>query len=183
MFDLRDMPTVISIPTMFTAEECEHIIKLGSKLNNKEDAAIVGKTNITSRKGTVSWMDPSAQNDLTTKIFKIVQHVNKYNWKFSLYGFLEPLQFSIYNVGDHYGWHKDLGSQKLSMRKLSFSIQLSDDNDYAGGNLMFLANKYTASKERGCIHIFPSYEAHQVSAVTQGTRHALVGWVSGKPFS
>jgi PKHD-type hydroxylase len=44
-------------------------------------------------------------------------------------------------------------------------------NDHAGIK--------TASKERGTVHLFPSYMPHKVTPITRGTRYSLVIWVHG----
>jgi PKHD-type hydroxylase len=86
---------------------------------------------------------------------------------------------------DHYVWHRDTLSipSKESERKLSFSIQLSDPNSYQGGDLEFLPDMPGIYKKaQGSLLIFPSYLTHRVSAVTQGTRYVIVGWIHGPMF-
>jgi PKHD-type hydroxylase len=78
----------------------------------------------------------------------------------------------------------DLGRQ-FPNRKLSFSVQLSDDADYVGGDLRFHYIKNqpeVAPKEKGKVIFFPSWMVHDVTPVTQGTRRSLVGWVNGPNF-
>ena len=68
------------------------------------------------------------------------------------------------------------------VRKLSFSIQLSDPDDYEGGNLQLLdegGSNYLAPRQRGCICLFDSRTQHRVLKVTKGTRKSIVGWVVG----
>jgi PKHD-type hydroxylase len=68
------------------------------------------------------------------------------------------------------------------VRKLSFSIQLSDPDDYEGGNVQLLdeaGNNYIAPRKRGCICLFDSRTQHRVLKVTKGTRKSIVGWVVG----
>ena len=68
------------------------------------------------------------------------------------------------------------------VRKLSFSIQLSDPDDYEGGNVQFLdeaGNSYFAPRKRGTIVLFDSRTMHRVLKVTKGTRKSIVGWTVG----
>ena len=79
------------------------------------------------------------------------------------------------------------------VRKLSFSIQLSDPEDYEGGELEFKVNKYGSEKrgdfaldetffapnKKGTIIIFDSRVKHRVCEVKSGVRKSLVGWVVG----
>jgi PKHD-type hydroxylase len=37
-------------------------------------------------------------------------------------------------------------------------------------------------RARGAIIVFPAFFAHRVTAVTKGTRLALVGWIHGDSF-
>ena len=115
------------------------------------------------------------------------------------------MQFTQYDVGEFYGWHNDAGisghykpvsvgnhhegrtqdylNEKLELvRKLSFVIQLSDPDDYEGGNLQLLAEdgkSYFAPRKRGTVVVFDSRTQHRVIKVTKGTRKSLVGWVVG----
>ncbi len=65
-------------------------------------------------------------------------------------------------------------------RKLSICIQLSNPDDYTGGEFEFktLENP-TGYKTQGSILVFPSYNEHQITEITSGTRYSLVGWMEG----
>ena len=95
------------------------------------------------------------------------------------------LQYTVYNPGDHYTWHvDDMIHQAPSVRKLSFSLQLSDPSEYEGGELQFYhANgSHLANKTKGSITFFDSRVMHRVRKVRSGTRRALVGWIGGPPW-
>lgn len=66
-------------------------------------------------------------------------------------------------------------------RKLTFSIQLSDPSEYEGGDLIIDVGFYptTASKVLGDAIFFLPDAVHEAKPVTKGSRHVLVGWVSG----
>ena len=69
-------------------------------------------------------------------------------------------------------------------RKLSVVVQLSDPEEYEGGELK-LHTSYDPiiiKKERGMIVSFPSYTLHEVAPVTKGERYSLVAWVHGPAF-
>ncbi len=68
------------------------------------------------------------------------------------------------------------------VRKLSFALQLSDSNEYTGGEVQFLDNggkTYFAPKQRGTLMVFDSRTKHRVRRVRSGLRKSLVGWVVG----
>jgi PKHD-type hydroxylase len=102
-------------------------------------------------------------------------------WNFNLSHFKEDLQLGQYIEGEgHYDWHMDVG-ENASTRKLSVSIQLSDPEEYEGGELNFFINRneIKAPKTKGTVVIFPSFFMHKVSMVTKGVRKSLVIWVHG----
>ena len=77
------------------------------------------------------------------------------------------------------------------VRKLSMTLNLTDPDDYSGGDLKFDfvphmgRGRFKTCKEirpRGSIIIFPSFIHHQVTPVTKGTRYSAVIWSLGRPF-
>ena len=70
-------------------------------------------------------------------------------------------------------------------RKLSMTIQLSDDNDYEGGDFIFQKNLIDIPPDskklraKGTILVFPSFLPHAVTPVTKGERKSLVVWADG----
>ena len=65
-------------------------------------------------------------------------------------------------------------------RKLSICIQLSDPEEYKGGEFQFKSlDSPTNYKTKGSILVFPSYNEHQITEITSGTRYSLVGWMEG----
>jgi PKHD-type hydroxylase len=64
------------------------------------------------------------------------------------------------------------------------TIQLTDPDEYEGGDLQFMINQrvVTAPREKGTIIVFPSFILHRVTEITKGTRESIVAWVSGPAF-
>lgn len=139
-------------------------------------------------------------------LWHYVQRANRENFLYDLRNIDgESLQYTRYEVGQFYGWHNDAGlatqykpvsvgnrqdglaqdfvNENIELvRKLSFSLQLSDPDDYEGGNVQFLdeaGNSYIAPRKRGTIVLFDSRTQHRVLKVTKGTRKSIVGWVCG----
>jgi PKHD-type hydroxylase len=70
-------------------------------------------------------------------------------------------------------------------RKLSCSVQLSDENDYEGGDLLFQPGsdkEIIVPKKQGSIIVFSSMLRHKVAPVTSGTRYSAVAWMRGPAF-
>jgi hypothetical protein len=102
---------------------------------------------------------------------------------------LSQVDFLKYTKGMFYKLHSDV-SPKINCsshkRKLTTIIQLSDESDYCGGDLVIFGNtleQYKITKKKGSIIVFPSYLPHEVKEVKEGIRYSLVGWITGPPFS
>ena len=142
------------------------------------------------RSSKVAFFNPEEHlGDLFNKISKSISFFNAKYWNFDLTSFVENWQYTIYESGenDHYDWHVDnIDSWNSSPRKLSVVIQLSDPDEYEGGELMFnfgsLEGDQIAVKKKGTLIMFPSYVLHKVAPVTAGVRRSLVFWVSGPGF-
>ena len=124
----------------------------------------------------------------------------------------ENLQYTKYSEGQYYNWHNDAGISnyykpqyvgnsgnfdddpnnlqttdflKTScelVRKLSFTLQLSDPDEYEGGNVQLIdeaGRSYIAPRQRGTIILFDSRTQHRVIKVKKGVRKSIVGWVLG----
>ena len=115
------------------------------------------------------------------------------------------LQYTHYKEGQFYSWHSDTaldtyhkpqvrfastvgrGQEEMIqtgeyVRKLSFTLQLSDPTDYRGGEVEFLdseGQRFLAPKQRGTMIVFDSRTRHRVRKVKEGLRKSIVGWVVG----
>jgi PKHD-type hydroxylase len=117
----------------------------------------------------------------------------------------ESMQYTQYGPGQFYSWHNDAGiagaykpqavgnrvdglandfvNENIELvRKLSFVLQLSDPDDYEGGNLQLLdesGKSYIAPRKRGTVILFDSRTQHRVLPVKSGLRKSIVGWTVG----
>jgi PKHD-type hydroxylase len=120
------------------------------------------------------------------RVTDIVLNLNEKFFKFDLFGLNEGFQFTNYEApSGKYGKHVDRGTNIL-VRKLSISIQLTDPEEYEGGELKLYDGGEEEGtlmyKTQGTLIMFPSYVLHEVMPVTKGTRNSLVTWVTGKQF-
>ncbi|MFT6502242.1 MAG: PKHD-type hydroxylase [Crocinitomicaceae bacterium] len=137
------------------------------------------------RKSSVMFIDNTPENDwLYSRLAGMAIKTNNERYWFDLLGFHQELQLTRYSEGDFFNWHLDFGAGEISARKLSMTIQLSDSDEYEGGDLQFMINEkiVTAPRKKGTLIIFPSFIIHRVTEITKGTRQSIVGWVSGPPF-
>ena len=172
----------------FSDEEIENIIKLGENRNPLTAKVDNGRVVRDIRVSNTSWIDLKEDSQwLYDKIADIIIRLNFQYYKFDLTGLYEHMQFTIYEGNElgHYDWHLDGGGNTHTIpRKLSFVLQLSDPNDYEGGELQIMTsvNPMTVRKEKGFVVVFPSFTLHRVTPVTKGIRKTLVVWVTGPSF-
>ena len=147
------------------------------------------------RNNKVSWHD---SHELYGMVRPIMAEVNQASgWNFEITA-IEPIQYTVY-YGDenHYHWHTDTiinddwnnpewleetNNQNHvlanTMRKISCSIQLSDPDDYDGGDFYVAGINYKKPKV-GSALIFPSnfMFPHEVKKITNGERWSIVSWL------
>lgn len=142
------------------------------------------------RRSTLRWIELEKSSEwLYKKIIQTIKEVNALNFNY-IVTFLEMLQFTEYNEDNKgmYKVHNDCGDKNhidnsVDIRKISFSVQLSDNEDYEGGDLILYGedeNQFKKmSRNKGDIIFFSSNIEHEVTPVTKGTRYSLVGWING----
>tara|TARA_B100001109_G_scaffold150167_1_gene122100 strand:- start:483 stop:1076 length:594 start_codon:yes stop_codon:yes gene_type:complete len=124
---------------------------------------------------------------LYEKMSNMAVEANNALWNFDLYTIPEQIQYTEYYATEkgHYDWHADIGPNILSKRKVSITVQLSEPDEYEGGDLeLFRGGSMegpfeAAPRQAGCVFIFPSYLMHRVTPVTKGTRKSFVLWLGG----
>tara|TARA_R110002110_G_scaffold168133_3_gene369501 strand:+ start:788 stop:1192 length:405 start_codon:yes stop_codon:yes gene_type:complete len=121
------------------------------------------------------------------RLIELVRRSNSDQFGFDLRDFAESPQVATYRAssGGHFAWHSDIGDGPLArQRKLTLVLQLSKPGSYEGGDLQVMpsAQVLAASRDQGCVSIFPSFALHQVTPVTRGKRHSLTVWAHGPSF-
>lgn len=95
---------------------------------------------------------------------------------------LHSLIVSRYQQGMTYGLHVDnplMGGDPMWRSDVSFTLFLSDPDDYEGGELSFEmgSGEMRVKLGAGCAVCYPSTTLHRVMPVTKGERLAVVAWV------
>jgi PKHD-type hydroxylase len=166
----------------FSKEECQTIINIA-----KNKGLIKGKTKSESdvRDSKISWLYAIDGIDwVFRRVTNITLNLNERFFQFDLFGLNEGFQFTNYTApSGKYGKHIDR-AMNIPVRKLSISIQLTNPDEYKGGELyLYDDDKGTLmDKEQGTLIIFPSYILHEVMPITKGERNSLVTWVTGEQF-
>ncbi len=171
-----------------TEEKCNQLLDNLNKLELKTALVDNGKISEEIRKCKVSIVHrDDVFGNLYDDIQEFVLSCNERFYNFNLTGF-EPLQYLVYDEpGAHFKTHIDTSYYYEAGvdRKLSFTIQLSDENEYEGGDLemwRYEAKYQPVIKQKGSIVLFSSMTPHRVTPVIKGVRRSLVGWIYGPPF-
>jgi PKHD-type hydroxylase len=170
---------------VFTDQEIEEIIQIGES-QPKIKATTVGEDisqEVTDyRVSDIAWL---ANNPKTSWVFDRIADLaikaNSEMWNFDIWDFQDDLQYtSYYGNGGHYDWHADLGPG-ISNRKLSIVLQLSNSDEYEGGDLQMNTGGSILNipREKGLICFFPSFVLHRVTPLSSGLRRSLVTWLCG----
>ena len=176
---------VWSFPEALDSETCNRIIELG--LSKKKRKATVQNKQEQYRESNVVWL---YDQWITELLIPYIYSANeKAGWNFQ-WEPDEEIQFTEYNKGGYYDWHRDSFEQSDGdgkIRKISVTINLNDN--FKGGDMWFdnaleydKTDPKKISKSTGGITVFPSHVWHKVDKVTKGTRYSLVFWFKGNEF-
>ena len=178
-------------------------INLDTDKKNEESVTFINKR---KRNALNAWVP--AEHWITGFLWHYVMMANRQNFLYDIeHVDRNSLQYTVYNEGHFYGWHNDGGLpicyQPVSngnqgsydeqtqdflsttcekVRKLSFSLLLSDPETYEGGNFQLIDENektYIAPRQKGSIILFDSRARHRVTPVRKGTRKSIVGWTIG----
>lgn len=138
------------------------------------------------RSSEIAWLpDTEETRWIYDRLASLALVANRECWQLDVVGFGEKLQVARYSssTGGYYDWHMDTG-EASAHRKISVSVQLSDPQDYEGGELQLQTGRHArvTTKTKGSVVMFPSYLLHRVTPVTAGCRRSMVIWISGPPL-
>jgi PKHD-type hydroxylase len=170
----------------FSKEECQTIINIAKNKGLVKGTTFNDDKTKDVRDSKISWLYPVDGMDwVFRRVTDITLNLNERFFKFDLFGINEGFQFTNYEApSGKYGKHVDR-AMNIPVRKLSISIQLTNPEEYEGGELKLYDGEEDGiimNKEQGTLVIFPSYVLHEVMPVTKGIRNSLVTWVTGKQF-
>lgn len=172
----------------FTAEELQRIESQTGTIDFEKAATGQDKSSQISqyRKSQIKWCPQTDEwHWVYEKLHNMIYEANEIMWKMNITHMREQIQYTeYYEGGGHYDWHMDCGIGIQNQRKLSVTVQLSDSDEYEGGDLQFNlgGDPKTGQRGKGNVIIFPSFYLHRVTPVTKGTRKSFVLWVGGEPY-
>lgn len=170
----------------FSPEEVVKLREICEKYPKEKGATGGDSENISDyRISEISWIPDATETSwIYEKIANFTKIANKEMWNFDIWDFQDQLQYTTYyGDGGHYDWHMDLGPG-ISNRKISCVVQLSDPNEYEGGDLQINpgGNILVIPKKLGLVCLFPSFLLHRVTPLNGGVRKSLVTWLCGSNF-
>lgn len=187
-FKLDEMEMWAYYNDVFTADECQKIIDIGTQKSLHKGIIGGPKASLEKAKGfrhsDIAWLSGNDMEWVFRRLTDKILYLNSKFFKFNIWGLQEGLQFTRYQAPKgYYKRHVDR-SKGFLIRKLSITVQLSDPQSYKGGELLIHTGALptTLPKTRGCLFMFPSYTLHEVTEMTEGERYSLVGWITGEPF-
>lgn len=207
-------------PQFLTPQDIAEVTKCANnhelqnaQVGNPDDGNVVNEI----RSSEIKWILPSELPDyLQQKIMDGIMRAHEESgWTWEIF-YQQEIQYTIYKYkGDttdgFYTWHQDASpvlyneNGRMVQRKTSWVIQLSDPEDYEGGEFQYINPTKVfdrlpqhnigmtdltdaihtvpfSGKEQGSLLVFPSFVHHQVQKITRGERRSLVGWVCGDNY-
>jgi PKHD-type hydroxylase len=166
---------IFSVLNIEEVDKIKKIIKSGVWKNGKDSAD-----------GAAKLIKENKQITADDKIFdEIKLYLSKVHNEPAIksYTYLKELidpRVSLYEVNDHYDWHIDVALLGNKRTDLSYTIFLSDKDEYEGGELVFkIGNQiFTVKGASGQIVIYPSGLLHKVNQIKSGKRLVLIGWIN-----
>lgn len=138
-----------------------------------------GRVDEDFRRGRILYLKPERK---TRKIYNIIHShmIHNYSKVFKNFDYsnLPKIQYAYYDTGDFFKTHMDtIKLKKNTARCLTMSINLSDPDEYGGGEMLIYVNEDTTVKlnrDAGSFIIFPSFFYHEAKVVEHGDRCAIV---------
>ena len=162
---------------------CDQIISCSDKIEYKR--GLIDNGTEDGRNVDMKFLHENSFNWINALTCGYALYANCKNYQYKLSNCIdrEGVQLSHYTIGQYYDKHVDFNGSPDSKgytRKLSMSVQLSD-NSYDGGDLIlyYAGNRYIAPKSKGTVFVFDSRLTHEVTPVTKGERYSLVKWFHG----
>ena len=165
---------------LLNAEELDSIKKeLGKDNQGWED----GKNTAGSHAAKVkNNLQLKRKSDISKKLSLLIKQKilnNALIKSFTLPKHVHGIMFTKSSKGMSYGRHIDNAYMSSGRADLSFTIFLSEKNQYEGGELLIenLSSESEFKLDKGGILVYPSTYLHSVKEILTGERIVCVGWI------
>jgi PKHD-type hydroxylase len=175
----------------FSKEYCNAIVAEANKI--PKQPAVLGvngdNADLNWRKSQIAFIqrDIPEWQELFDEIWKLACQANNdwFNFHISKFDYIQYAEYDG-NVKGEYKRHHDvfyMNNDPKFHRKLSMIIQLTDPNEYDGGDLELYNISSTVPREQfrnqGSVILFPSFTEHAALPVTKGIRNSMAVWIDG----
>ena len=172
------------VDNLLTTGMCEAAVATAERLGFESSPVFAGDEpaeNPDYRRSETAWLTPDHAPELYQAITRALKDANDRWYRFSIYG-MDQIQIIRYEPGGFFVEHTDIAHAHAAHRKISLLVQLSESDDYAGGDVV-LAGRIKLPKARGSACVFPSWVQHRVDPITSGVRYSLAAWAKGAWFN
>jgi PKHD-type hydroxylase len=173
----------VTCAARLSTAKCTEIVKLGRRFA-VEAPTVVGESILTAhRVGHVHLLPDVAQTaPIYNLLWEVAADAAVRHYGLAITAITRMPHYVEYVAGyGHFHWHNDYSHESIeSPRKLTVILQLSESDEYEGGDLeVFNTGPRAVPRERGTIICFPSFVVHRVTPVTAGMRRVVVAWIAG----
>jgi len=178
-FDLKVLctqPRLIAIENLLTADECQHIIQVGSFIGLKRSTITESALQSIDRTSSTVWIERDHSpiiDEINRRIANLIRVDQRLLF---LNASAESLQLVYYNSGDLYKPHHDYGTDSPNNRFITFLMYLN--TPAYGGNTSFPDAHSSCRDHNGYFGIRPKqgsgiffYDLHPDGNVDESTLH------------
>jgi len=193
-------------PQALTTNELNYLREVAHRALQNPKLGIHMGDNSDKRRSDIAWTTDTRTLQIATSL--IYEANRNAGWQFDI-NYPEHAQLTHYDIDGEYDWHKD-GNQDVhaarqwtdqppdpmplnqtqtpelvgQVRKLSLTINLTEEHAYQGGALELQIDEAThiITGPPGSATVFPSWTSHRITPITQGSRQSLVLWMNGPPI-
>jgi len=179
---IKHTPYIFEYPNFVEPEDCDHILNQASKMRSLEPNIKKGvKSRLNDAYHISEYKDVEGNSRLFNYITSVGQAAFVQYYKdcpFIKYNIVEQrglmynYVYRFYNKDDYYNWHVDRSSDHVQF-VVSFLLYLNDD--FEGGNTLFLHDRLKVKPKKGNVLMFPCgpYFMHKGTKVTSGQKHII----------
>ena len=176
----------------FSKQQCEEILQMAESVPQQEAYVGVNGGELTdpeNRRSGIRFLNNGDWRfqSLFDELWKTAIQANRdfFNIHVTKLDFVQLAEYDSAYQGE-YKEHHDvfwLNNDPMYHRKLSAIIQLTDPNEYEGGDfeLVDTSNYPPAEdiRQQGTVIFFPSFFRHKANPVIRGVRHSIAAWFEG----
>lgn len=171
------METQIVLYHLLSLKECDALIALSQKVGYSSS---IIKGNF---EGSYGYVVRSGKNNSRAAIenklladmlwTRIEEHVPKEFDNYIAIGLNERLRFYRYSTGQHFGAHTDGYFQRTNVERSFLTLMIYLNDDFRGGETMFLKREKIIAPKTGTALIFPHHLWHAGLKVESGCKFIL----------